>query len=161
MTQYQLSDLFGALCASPRFINSSEHNWFPELEDYEKEQNARRVCQRCPVQFQCAQVGLENREAWGIWGGMEEFRLRRALGKDSFGDDRARPLDLVCPYCNSDDLEIARKRTSKGYRVECNYCSIEWVTYRIPEKVRKAAKKQNDMGNGVGNTRKPNRTGKA
>jgi Zn ribbon nucleic-acid-binding protein len=84
---------------------------------------------------------------------MEEFRMRRALGKDSFGSNRARTLDLVCPYCNSTDLEIAKKRTSKGYHVECNYCSIEWVTYRIPEKVRKAAQKQNDMGDRMDNSR--------
>lgn len=153
-----LSTLFGALCASSRFSNSSEHDWFPDLLGYDKEVKARQVCNRCPVQFECAQAGLANREPWGIWGGMEEFRVRRAIGKDSFGSNRARSLDLVCPYCGSDDLEIAKKRTSKGYRVECNYCSIEWVTYRVPEKVRKAAKKQDDVGSGLGNSRGTDRS---
>jgi hypothetical protein len=146
-------DLSNGLCFQRRFRGNSQFNWYPELLDIEAEQRARAVCARCPVQWECAQTALENREAWGIWGGMEEFRMRRALGKDSFGSNRARTLDLVCPYCNSTDLEIAKKRTSKGYHVECNYCSIEWVTYRIPEKVRKAAQKQNDMGDRMDNSR--------
>jgi hypothetical protein len=155
----ELNQLFGSLCSSSRYINSSEHDWFPELDELTKERNARKVCHRCPVQFECAQAGLSGREAWGIWGGMEEFRVRRALGKDSFGSPRARTIDLVCPYCNSNDLEIAKKRTSKGYRVECNSCSIEWITYRIPEKVRKAALKADDnMGRIMGDGRKNNRS---
>lgn len=145
-----LEGLFGALCATPRYQNSSEHNWFPELDEVEKELNARDVCRRCPVKFNCAQAGLTGAESWGIWGGMEEFRVRRALGRDSFGDTRSRARDLRCPYCDSDDLEISKKRFSKGYPVVCNSCSISWSVHRAPDKVRKALEKRDDMARSVG-----------
>ncbi len=39
---------------------------------------AREVCLRCPVRFECLVDALDNRVAFGVWGGMTE-RERRAL----------------------------------------------------------------------------------
>ena len=42
------------------------------------QQNAKVVCQKCPVIAECLADALDNRTEFGVWGGMTE-RERRAL----------------------------------------------------------------------------------
>lgn len=42
------------------------------------QQNAKTICQRCPVVAECLADALDNRTEYGVWGGMTE-RERRAL----------------------------------------------------------------------------------
>ena len=42
------------------------------------QQNAKIVCQKCPVIAECLADALDNRTEFGVWGGMTE-RERRAL----------------------------------------------------------------------------------
>jgi WhiB family redox-sensing transcriptional regulator len=35
-----------------------------------REQQAKRICQRCPVLTSCRRWALSTREPYGIWGGM-------------------------------------------------------------------------------------------
>ncbi len=42
------------------------------------QQQAKAVCQRCPVIAECLADALDNRTEFGVWGGMTE-RERRAL----------------------------------------------------------------------------------
>lgn len=132
-----------ALCALPKY-NNSNYSWFPDLDQIEEELNAISVCSQCPIRFECAQSALNNREAWGIWGGMEEFKVRRALGLDSFGHNRVYSKELVCPFCGSTDLNQARKKGAKGYSIDCISCGIHWKSYRLPTKVRRTLKRQYD-----------------
>lgn len=39
---------------------------------------AKRICRRCPVKYECLADALDNRIEWGVWGGMTE-RERRAM----------------------------------------------------------------------------------
>lgn len=47
-------------------------------EKRDREDAAKAVCARCPVQKECLEYALEAREAYGIWGGMTEVE-RKAL----------------------------------------------------------------------------------
>lgn len=55
---------------------------------YEQEQ-AKRICNTCPVKNECLQYALSHKEAFGIWGGETErsrrrmIRLRRATLRNS------------------------------------------------------------------------------
>lgn len=40
---------------------------------------AQAICHTCPVLQQCARWALENREAWGVWGGVTERERRKLL----------------------------------------------------------------------------------
>lgn len=40
--------------------------------------NAKVVCRACPVRTECLAEALDNRQEWGVWGGMTE-RERRAV----------------------------------------------------------------------------------
>src|SRR6188472_716915 len=42
------------------------------------QQNAKIVCQKCPVIAECLADALDNRTEFGVWGGMTE-RERRAM----------------------------------------------------------------------------------
>lgn len=42
---------------------------------------ARRICWTCPVQTECLDYALDNREQYGIWGGLgirERYRILRS-----------------------------------------------------------------------------------
>lgn len=42
-------------------------------------EEAMRLCASCPVRLECLEHALENREAYGIWGGTDEQERKRLL----------------------------------------------------------------------------------
>ena len=52
--------------------------FFPEGEGGAPEP-AKRVCAACEVRAQCAEYALENRELWGVWGGLSGRERRQLL----------------------------------------------------------------------------------
>ncbi|MEV6394603.1 WhiB family transcriptional regulator [Streptomyces sp. NPDC051907] len=53
----------------------------------EREREAKRVCDGCPVRRECLSHALEAREQFGVWGGLGEEERRALLGAAS-GDRR-------------------------------------------------------------------------
>lgn len=49
--------------------------WFPDKGGSCKE--AKKICAVCPVRNECLQYALENREVWGVWGGLSEFERKQ------------------------------------------------------------------------------------
>jgi len=62
-----------ALCAQ-----TDPELFFPEQG--ESVAAAKRVCAGCEVRAECLQYALDNRERFGVWGGLSE-RERRELGQ--------------------------------------------------------------------------------
>ena len=56
--------------------------WFPEKGDRTAGVRAKQLCQGCPSRLPCLAYALENREPYGVWGGLSE-RERRGLRKAS------------------------------------------------------------------------------
>lgn len=48
-------------------------------EHGQRAENARKVCQTCPVIDQCGEYALDNGERFGVWGGGSIDRRRRAV----------------------------------------------------------------------------------
>lgn len=46
----------------------------------EREARAKEICQSCPVQLECREHSISEREQHGVWGGLSE-RERRVLLK--------------------------------------------------------------------------------
>ena len=49
---------------------------FPEGADQKR---IRAVCYSCQVRNQCLAEALDNRDEWGVWGGMTERERRQLL----------------------------------------------------------------------------------
>ena len=55
--------------------------WYPENSSPSWE--AKRLCRNCPVVTECLDYALDNKEMFGIWGGLsprERQRVRRENG---------------------------------------------------------------------------------
>lgn len=48
---------------------------FGDTDPYYEE--ARAICQSCPIMEKCKQYALDNKERWGMWGGMTPIERRR------------------------------------------------------------------------------------
>lgn len=65
-----------ALCAQ---IGGDQ--WFPEDNCWGTE--AKKICEKCPVQFDCLQFALDNNEVHGIWGGMSVNQRKELMKRES------------------------------------------------------------------------------
>lgn len=71
---------------------------------------AQRICATCPVQGDCLQYAILNREPYGIWGGAGEGRrkaLRRLL-RDSPHPEKGVIYECECDYCTEVAIHFER-----------------------------------------------------
>lgn len=129
-----------AACAPER--RSQDLDWFSS--DKDEKYKARAVCQgQCPVRRECIEFALGNGMLHGIWGGVDDYEIRRAMSVDAVGDPSTRNRTPRCPYCMSRDLDITPQKTkSKGYATQCRRCELKWYMAAIPSKLKN--KKQHD-----------------
>ena len=62
---------------------------------------AKKLCGVCPVRRDCAKWALEERQVWGIWGGLDEVELRRTLSVNADGMEIRRDRYPRCPGCRA------------------------------------------------------------
>lgn len=54
---------------------------YPDDNDHKGVHRARRVCATCPIQAQCLQRALDDKEPFGVWGGFSHVeRIRLGAG---------------------------------------------------------------------------------
>lgn len=51
--------------------------WFPEESCVGND--AKSICEGCPVQFECLETALENNEKFGIWGGLSPNQRKKIM----------------------------------------------------------------------------------
>ena len=115
-------------------------DWFSE--DPQEIELCKKICHSCPIRFNCAQTALDSEEMWGIWGGMDDFKVRRAYALDIFGTIRKRTDDQYCPFCLGVDITYSSKKQANKYSAECSGCGIVWKTYVVPSKIRKVLERK-------------------
>jgi WhiB family redox-sensing transcriptional regulator len=77
MTLEQLNALLDEVGETP--CMSAPNLFFIEKDEKGYSANdARKLCGMCPIRADCAAYALENRERYGIWGGMT-WNERKAL----------------------------------------------------------------------------------
>jgi hypothetical protein len=116
-------------------VTSFENDIFFESESNE----ARSICDACPVKRQCLEYALNNHLVDGWWGGVNESELRRnqSMGADGKRHDWNRPVR--CAWCGPNStrfLEVVEYHRTKT-DVRCTNCELEW-TIKRPLKKRKA-----------------------
>jgi WhiB family transcriptional regulator, redox-sensing transcriptional regulator len=58
-------------------LDSCTEKFFPAGDDRSGNAAAKQVCAACPVTDACLDYALDNRERFGVWGGMTEMERRR------------------------------------------------------------------------------------
>lgn len=68
--------------------------WFPEKGDHGNE--ARRVCQTCPVFAECEEYAVVTVQRHGIWAGKNEHELRQIRTQRGLSEPKRRiPIERV------------------------------------------------------------------
>jgi hypothetical protein len=99
-----------------------------------KQASAKIICMDCPVRLMCAKSALENKQIYGIWGGMDERRIKRTLSINWEGQEMRRKRFPKCPGCDTGTIDLVTKTVERpnGGRwatmrmVECTECGFEW-----------------------------------
>jgi WhiB family redox-sensing transcriptional regulator len=120
-----------AECAKPENKNLIE-NFFSDKISQKHE--VKNLCFLCPVRSDCLQWALEHRQIWGVWGGIDEFELRRTLSMSFKGEEVKRKRPPKCPYCSArpDKLSVSVEKLPGGGRwttakvVTCEECGFAW-----------------------------------
>jgi WhiB family redox-sensing transcriptional regulator len=67
---------------------------FGDTDPYYEE--ARSICNSCPIKEQCLEYAIERKERWGMWGGstpIERRRVERRERRERLKQRRANELD--------------------------------------------------------------------
>lgn len=118
-------------CSKPEYENFVD---FFFSEDLPEKHEAKNICFSCPVRAECLQWALEHKQIWGIWGGKDEFEIRRALSVSYLGEEVKRKRPPKCPYCGArpQKLEVTTEDLPGGGRwttakvVYCTECEFAW-----------------------------------
>lgn len=57
----------------------------PKGERRLKEKKAKSICVTCPVLDTCRQFAMEEKELYGVWGGLTESERHKIAGRDRTG----------------------------------------------------------------------------
>lgn len=95
---------------------------------------AKKLCFECPVRADCSKWALENKQIWGIWGGLTPKQIRRTLSVNWDGQEMRHRRFPLCPFCKAKTKSLTTKtveRPSKGRWstmkiVECGDCGFNW-----------------------------------
>lgn len=89
--------------------------------DYERAA-VKAMCSSCPVRTACLEYALDNREQWGVWGGLTEHERRPLLkdrprrlppithGTEAGAKQHRRRNEAVCAPCLTAENAASRAR---------------------------------------------------
>ena len=100
----------------------------------EDKMKAKNLCFVCPVRKECIKSALENMEIWGIWGGHDEYEIRRTLSVNIDKAETRYDRFPKCLYCGAktkflrpliaDNPDSGRWATVR--LVNCIMCDFTW-----------------------------------
>lgn len=120
-----------AECSKP-VNNKFIENFFANKPSQQWE--AKKLCSICPVRLECAKWALDNKQLWGIWGGLDYNEIRRTLSVNWEGQEMRHKRFPLCPGCKAKTkyLKTATIDRPDGGRwstmrvVRCDACHFTW-----------------------------------
>ena len=120
-----------AECAKPENLKYSE-NFYANKPS--QQYPALKLCGKCPVRRDCALWALNNKQTWGIWGGLTPKKLRRTLSVNWAGQEMRHKRFPLCPGCAAKTSSLQTKvvdrpeggRWSTMKVVYCTECKFVW-----------------------------------
>ncbi len=120
-----------AECAKPE--NSDKiNNFFANKPAQQWE--AKKLCNICPVKKECLKWALDNKQIWGIWGGLTPEQMRRTLSVNWEGQEMRHKRFPLCPNCKAKTKHLVTATIDRpeGGRwatmrvVGCEVCRFTW-----------------------------------
>lgn len=142
-----------AECAKPENADKID-NFFANKPAQQWE--AKKLCNQCPVRRDCAKWALDNKQLWGIWGGLDSQKIRNTLSVNWEGQEMRYKRFPLCPGCGAktEHLKTATVDRPEGGRwatmriVRCDKCQFTWQSRTSSNAVdayhAKAKLKKND-----------------
>lgn len=129
-----------SLCSSSKYESYMGY-WFDE--DIKIRKKCIEVCMICPVRKKCLQWALENKQYWGVWGGLDETSLRDILYLSEDGEEVRTSVEPKCPFCEADikNLFFTLEKIPSGGRwtkakiVNCKTCTFQWRSRVVANKI--------------------------
>lgn len=95
---------------------------------------AKKLCGECPVRAECLKWALEEKQIWGIWGGLTPKKIRRTLSVNWEGQEMRHKRFPLCPLCQAKTDALISKTVNRPSRgrwstmkiVECLDCGFNW-----------------------------------
>lgn len=95
---------------------------------------AKKLCGECPVRAECLKWALEEKQIWGIWGGLTPKKIRRTLSVNWEGQEMRHKRFPLCPLCQAKTDSLTSKTVNRPSRgrwstmkiVECLDCGFNW-----------------------------------
>ena len=120
-----------AECAKPKNSKYVD-NFFANKPS--QQYQAKKLCDACPVKRQCAQWALNEKQLWGIWGGLGPQQIRRTLSVNWEGQEMRHKRFPLCPGCNAKTSHLQASTIDRpdGGRwatmriVTCDNCKFTW-----------------------------------
>lgn len=120
-----------AECARPENFDKQK-SFFANKPSQQLE--AKKLCNKCPVKRDCAKWALDNKQLWGVWGGLDYSKIRNTLSVNWDGQEMRYKRFPLCPGCRAktDQLETATVERPEGGRwatmriVHCKNCDFTW-----------------------------------
>jgi hypothetical protein len=120
-----------AECAKPANADAVE-KFFANKPSQQLE--AKKLCNICPVKQDCLTWALDNKQIWGIWGGLDSQKIRNTLSVNWEGQEMRYKKFPLCPNCRTKtaNLKTATVDRPDGGRwatmriVRCDLCKFTW-----------------------------------
>jgi WhiB family redox-sensing transcriptional regulator len=120
-----------AECAKPQNKDKIE-NFFANKPS--QQLDAKKLCNVCPVKKDCLKWALDNKQIWGIWGGLDPQKIRNTLSVNWDGQEMRYKRFPLCPNCGvkTSFLTTATVDRPDGGRwatmriVICTKCNFTW-----------------------------------
>lgn len=120
-----------AECAKPQNAKNID-NFFANKPA--QQYQAKKLCNSCPVRRQCVKWALDNKQLWGIWGGLDYKEIRRTLSVNWEGQEMRHNRFPLCPYYKAKTKHLSTKTVDRpeGGRwstmkvVVCDQCEFTW-----------------------------------
>ena len=109
-------------------------------DSVDERQPAAQFCDGCPVQQRCLKFAMETGQLWGVWGGRDEFEIRRNLWVNSSGATGTRAKFPRCSWCMKDNTLVVENE--KTHKILCESCGFSWKseTTQLGVEARKSKK---------------------
>ena len=110
-------------------LENKEHikNFFANKPS--QQYKALKICEACPVRKECLRWALDNKQVWGIWGGLNYKQIRRTLSVNWEGQEMRHNRFPLCPYCKSKTASLSTKTISpQSIDISFKYCLLFFLS---------------------------------